>query len=189
MCKKTKKLLMLLTSVFSLCLLVSMSAYASDKCSHTFKDEIDYLDETCTTDGYYEWECESCGDIGYVVFPALGHNYKDQWVEILPATCYDRGVLTNSCSRCHEDIYQVIDRIAHTDADIDGICDVCSFVISDNVSPDDAVNPDDTILPEEPDIDVSDNQEDDKVEDNIFSFLTELLNNLFDLLKNLFKIS
>lgn len=186
MCKRTKKYLMLLMSISVLCLIFSVSVAATDECEHVWTDELDFLAETCTGDGYYKWRCEDCGYIGYEILPALGHSYKDEWVEILPATCYDRGVLTNSCSRCHEDIYQVVDRTAHTDADIDGICDICSYVISDNVFPDDTVNPDDTILPEEPD--GSGNQEDKKVEDNIFSFLTELLNSLFDFLKDLFKI-
>ena len=204
---------MLVMSLVALCLTISMSASASDECPHPryaweklecnddfckwicekcgyitdecphpsyAEEELDYGEETCTVDGFYKWLCEECGYVGYKVYPALGHNYKDEWTEILPATCYDRGVLTNRCSRCHENIYKAIDIIEHTDADADGICDVCSFAISAKDSPAD------TTTPEVPDI--SDNQEEVKGETNIFSFLTELLNNLFSFLRDLFKI-
>ena len=54
---------------------------------------------TCTTAGFYSWNCSHCGYKDSGTTPALGHNYGS-YVETSAPTCTSAGVETATCSRC-----------------------------------------------------------------------------------------
>lgn len=143
---------------------------------------------TCEEDGYINWFCMSCSYGRYTEnLPALGHDYSGEWVEVLPATCYDRGVKINQCTRCSVIASEVIDRLPHTDADADAICDECSTLLSATVTPE---NPDTPDAPDDPDTsEIPETPEQPKEEANIFSFLTHFLTSLLDFFSKLFKLN
>lgn len=143
---------------------------------------------TCEEDGFISWYCMNCNYGRYTeILPALGHDYSGEWVELLPATCYDRGVKINQCTRCNAIASEVIDRTAHTDADANAICDECSTLLSVTVTPE---NPDTPDAPDDPDTPgTPETPEQPKEEANIFSFLTQFLTNLLDFFSKLFKLN
>lgn len=81
---------------------------------------------TCLDDGVATYTCAyGCGTTYDEVLPALGHSYPANWVVILPATCSDRGTSIKICRACSGVVSQVMPKLAHTDANNDGVCDTC----------------------------------------------------------------
>jgi len=145
-----------------------------------------YNDATCTKDGTKYSYCTVCdydnGDEPVIdEGSALGHDFSGEWMILLSPTCYDRGVQIKHCLRCTEITAEELARTAHTDNDGDSKCDECLDSLSGATIPD---------TPDEPDTpDTPDTPEVSKAEANIFSFLTEFLNNLLDFFRKLFGIA
>ena len=153
-------------------------------------------DATCTKDGTKQAWCNECldGSWGQLKInapdegTALGHDHSGDWTVLLPATCSDRGVQIKNCQRClNAIISEAIPATEHVDADDNKVCDECNAKLADTTVPDDT-NPDEgtTDTPETPDEPTE--PEEPKKEANVFSFLTEFLNNIIDFFKKLFKL-
>lgn len=152
-------------------------------------------DATCIKDGTKTSHCSECPEFEYNSSEtvtdegtALGHDHSGEWTVLLPATCTDRGVQIKNCQRClNAIISEAIPAKEHVDADDNKVCDECSTKLSDTTVPDDT-NPDEgtTDTPETPDEPTE--PEEPKREANVFSFLTEFLNNIIDFFKKLFKL-
>ncbi len=76
----------------------SSSSSGSGECNHTYWIE-DWLDPTCTTDGYDEYMCEHCLDTYRDIVPATGHNAGD-WVVVKEATASEDGLRCKYCTEC-----------------------------------------------------------------------------------------
>ena len=151
-------------------------------------------DATCTKDATKTAYCGMCHEGFFnkletvpVEGTALGHNYNEEWTVLLPATCTDRGVQITTCTRCSDIKSEILPATGHTDNNNDNICDECNAKLSDATVPDDT-NPDEgtTDTPETPDEPTE--PEEPKKEANVFSFLTDFLNNIIDFFKKLFKL-
>lgn len=79
---------------------------------------------TCTESGEKSVSCMDCTYSSVVVIPAKGHTYSE-WVELLPATCSERGLNIKICKDCNDIQRQIIPKLAHIDADGNGVCDSC----------------------------------------------------------------
>ena len=78
---------------------------------------------TCEENGTKLYTCTECGETYTEELPALGHDYIEH--EAKAATCTEIGWNAyRTCSRCDYSDYLEIPP-AHTDADSDGICDIC----------------------------------------------------------------
>jgi hypothetical protein len=83
---------------------------------------------TCLEDGVATYICSyGCGTTYDETLPALGHSYPAVWVELLPATCSERGLSVKICSVCSDLQRQILPKLSHTDSNSDGICDECGF--------------------------------------------------------------
>ena len=134
-------------------------------CSYSFAEAIPanghtyYWDTiknaTCTTEGLKEKRCEECGvTFATEVIPVNGHTYSE-WFELLPATCSERGLNIKICDDCNDIQRQIIPKIAHIDADGNGVCDNCESTYKSDAA--------DT--PEEPDIPEPDTPDEPDVPD------------------------
>ncbi len=143
-------------------------------------------DATCTEDGTKHEFCTRCEDYGETVVDegsALGHNYTEAKT-LTKQTCTQDGISVRICKRCfdldtvNEPAYE------HYDDNDDGKCDECKVVLdnSDTSVPDTDTS-EDKKEPEEPE-----QPEEPKEESNVFSFLTDLLNNILDFFKKLLGI-
>ena len=83
---------------------------------------------TCLDDGLATYTCSyGCGKTYDEVIPALGHSYPAVWIELLPATCTERGLSVKICSVCSDLQRQILPKLAHADNDGDGACDECGY--------------------------------------------------------------
>ena len=83
---------------------------------------------TCLDDGLATYTCSyGCGTSYDETLPALGHSYPAVWIELLPATCTERGLSVKICSVCSDLQRQILPKLAHADNDGDGACDECGY--------------------------------------------------------------
>ena len=102
---------------------------------------------TCTDEGENKKWCMECNMVSErKSIPAKGHTYSD-WVELLPATCSERGLNINICNDCNDIQRQILPKLAHIDADGNGVCDTCE----NTDTPDEPDIPDVPDTPNEPD--------------------------------------
>ena len=123
-----------------------------------------YVEPTCTEDGLSVGKvCETCKEvfIPAQVIPAKGHRLSN-WIVTSEATCEANGKKIKICA-CGLVEEEIIEAIGHTDSDDNGKCDTCSASLREET--------------EQP-----------KQESNVFSFLTEFLNNILDFFRKLFGI-
>ncbi|MBQ7687658.1 MAG: peptidoglycan-binding protein [Clostridia bacterium] len=100
--------------------------------AHRFR--ITVTEPTCTEGGYTSYACMICR-YGYAAdeTEALGHAYG---IRITPPTCTEGGITTYKCVRCGDTYMKdPIDPPGHTDADGDGVCDLCSQYIGLEIEP------------------------------------------------------
>ena len=108
---------------------------------------------TCTESGEKSVSCMDCTYSAVVVLPAKGHTYSE-WVELLPATCSERGLNIKICNDCNDIQRQIIPKLAHIDADGNGVCDTCENTDTPDVpdTPDEPDTPNVPDTPNEPDV-------------------------------------
>lgn len=80
---------------------------------------------TCTTPGEKVEKCSVCGMTITTSIAALGHDWSGEWVQTKAPSCTEEGVETLTCKRCDATQTRSLKKIAHTDANGDGECDVC----------------------------------------------------------------
>ena len=130
------------------------------ECSYSYVEEIPatghyfYWDiiksATCTTTGERKKHCEECNYSSEIeIIPAKGHTYSE-WFELLPATCSERGLNIKICDDCNDIQRQIIPKLAHVDADGNGVCDNCDTDTPEE--PDAPEEPDTPEVPDTPDI-------------------------------------
>ena len=109
---------------------------------------------TCTDEGENKKWCMECNMVSErKSIPAKGHTYS-AWVELLPATCSERGLNIKICNDCNDIQRQIIPKLAHIDADGNGVCDTCENTDTPDVpdTPDEPDTPDVPDTPNEPDV-------------------------------------
>ena len=98
--------------------------------AHALTVDVPALAPTCAEDGYTAHNVCACGakDENYEVIPATKDHQFDEnafFVGLAP-TCTEKGMWAGYCLGCGKGFYVAyIDALGHTDADEDGICDVC----------------------------------------------------------------
>ena len=97
---------------------------------HKYETAVEALDPTCAEDGYTAHNVCACGakDENYEVIPATeDHKFDENALFVgLAPTCTEKGMWAGYCLGCGKGFYVAyIDALGHTDADEDGICDVC----------------------------------------------------------------
>ncbi len=123
-----------------------------------------YVEATCTEAGLSVGKkCSVCGEvfIPAQIIPAKGHKFSS-WIVTSEATCNANGKRIKLCS-CGLTEEEIIPATGHADADADGKCNNCFVSLTEDT--------------EQP-----------KNEANVFSFLTEFLNNIIDFFRKLFGI-
>lgn len=110
-------------------------------------------DPTCTESGEKYIHCMACSYSFVEIMPVKGHTYSE-WVELLPATCNERGLNIKICNDCNDIQRQIIPKLAHIDADGNGVCDTCENIDTPDVpdTPDEPDTPDVPDTPNEPDV-------------------------------------
>ena len=102
--------------------------------NHDYSVEVEAKDPTCVDAGCNAHHACECGAKGedYVEIPASEEYHNDltePWVYAEP-TCTENGVYAIGCYTCGQAwVYDYIDALGHTDADEDGICDVCKATL------------------------------------------------------------
>ena len=133
----------------------------------------------------YEVACDVCDyrDRLFIEGTSTDHKYND-WVIVSEISCTYPGISVRACKRCADIESKTEASYGHFDNDEDGKCDECKVVlgISEIVTPDDST-------PETPDEPTPDIPAEPEKEENVFSFLTDFLNNLLDFLRKLFGIA
>ncbi len=93
---------------------------------HNFATK-EYVGVSCTVAEHYLLTCSDCGatEIEKILGgqPYTGHSLK---LVSAPETCADAAVEIRECTKCDFVSEKAVDAIACTDADADGICDVCT---------------------------------------------------------------
>ena len=130
--------------------------YSCTECGYTYREYIEAIGHkgeevkvvlpTCTNKGYTKYKCSACGETYYDDYvDAIGHSgYKITTVE---ATCTNNGYTEYECTTCG-DTYRNDFVYAQGHNYVDGICNKCGKVISNNSNLDDydyALLPDWTI--------------------------------------------
>ncbi len=106
-------------------------------CSHLWNDGVVTAEADCTTDGVKTYTCTLCGETKTETISATGHSWNDGEITTA-ATCTSAGVRTYTCTVCGETKTETITKTGHTDADSDGVCDVCQTAIDSNGSSSDS---------------------------------------------------
>ncbi len=93
--------------------------YTCSRCNDTHEETVkalghdfiyDEKEATCTEDGYKNGKCSRCEETTETVYPALGHTTKGEWkVEKDPGYLW-KGIETQVCSVCGENVYREIPR-------------------------------------------------------------------------------
>ena len=99
---------------------------------HVFR--ITVTEPTCTEGGYTTYACTICR-YGYSAdeTEALGHAYA---IRITPPTCTEGGITTYRCVRCGDTFTKnPTEPLGHSDADGDGVCDICGVMIGLEIEP------------------------------------------------------
>ncbi|MBR2836445.1 MAG: hypothetical protein IKE43_12155 [Coriobacteriales bacterium] len=68
---------------------------------------IEWVDQTCTTDGYITYQCNICGDTYTDIYPATGHNWEREGGS--PASCTEPGFKAWVCTYCYESYFEYLD--------------------------------------------------------------------------------
>ena len=107
------------------------------RCGDTDTRSVDKIDHdyvrtevspTCIDDGLATYTCSyGCGTTYDETLPALGHSYPANWTILMKSTCTERGLSVKICKACTEIMSQTLPKLAHEDANNDGICDECGF--------------------------------------------------------------
>ena len=127
---------------------------------HQHEYEVETLEATCTTDGYYKFTCKTCGHIETVINKAQGHNF-DAYRDRVAPTCTSEGVKFRRCLTCGYEETEIIPAHDHEfsencvfDANkhwhycvtcgvisdeashlfVDNVCSVCNFTKSNKSS-------------------------------------------------------
>ena len=87
--------------------LIMYALYLSDPCDHVF-DEGEWVDPTCTENGYNLHTCQSCGaHMKTDVVEPLGH-VEGEWITVTPPTEESEGLTQLHCANCDEVIKEGI---------------------------------------------------------------------------------
>ena len=78
---------------------------------HMYYAEVD--DPWCTYDGTAWWTCVYCGDTYEERLPALGHDFRNDWTEMYPASCETSGLQIRFCHRCQQEETREIPALGH----------------------------------------------------------------------------
>lgn len=107
-------------------------------CSKTLSEEHNWSDARvvikevgCFEDGAEAIVCLDCGEIKpgtKVAIVTTGHNYTEDWKEILAPTCDQAGVRIRICKRCYDVLSETLSKTEHKDKNSDGKCDECGYV-------------------------------------------------------------
>ena len=110
--KMLKKLYLVLTVVFLICMaLSSCGLFGKKECEHSYTEKV--VAPTCTAEGYTEHTCSECGDT-YKDVPTqkVAHPYKQ--VTVSP-TCTAEGYTEHTCTVCGDSYKDTtVAKISHT---------------------------------------------------------------------------
>lgn len=79
---------------------------------HFYFAEVD--EPWCLKDGTCWWQCVYCGDTYSEYLPALGHDFRDDWITQYEATCTSDGLQIRFCHRCQQEETRVIPALGHS---------------------------------------------------------------------------
>lgn len=106
---------------------------------------------SCDTDGAEAIICTDCGEIKHetkTAIPAMGHDYTEEWNQILSPSCEQNGIRIKICKNCYNVITETLLKTEHVDANTDSKCDYCGYITS--VEKDGYENNDTLLIPETP---------------------------------------
>ncbi len=170
---------------------------------HKFPTEWSTITEaTCSQNGIAIRVCKQCSVFEYTVTPAYGHfdddgdkfcddckvvialpeqdetpedththSFPIEWSVLSEATCSQSGIAIRVCEGCSVYEYDTVPAFGHNDADGDKLCDSCKVALG---------------LPEIPSTPEAPSQ---NTSTSAFAFLTDLINQLMDLIKKAFNIA
>lgn len=129
MVKLKKSLAVFLTVILSV---IAFSSVSGASVSEEECNEPQYFTSvvlpSCTEQGYTLHVCRVCGYSYRDTYVAsLGGHDFGEWYTVSEATCTSSGLLRRDCARigCTGSETKTIPVVPHTDADENGLCDVC----------------------------------------------------------------
>lgn len=95
---------------------------------HTFIN-VEEKEADCVNGGYFKAECEVCLEKINITYPATGHSFTV--VSSKAPTCTEDGFEDGLCSVCNTAQTVILSATGHSDADSDGVCDICKADLSE----------------------------------------------------------
>ena len=108
----------------SVCKTVIKEQTTIEVTAHTYVDTV--VPPTCTAGGYTAHTCSVCnGFFKDSETAPLGHK-TGEWTQTKAPTCTEEGQQIKKCLRCDYTETGTLQKLPHTDADNDGVCDDCN---------------------------------------------------------------
>lgn len=108
----------------SVCKTVIKEQTTIEVTAHTYVDTV--VPPTCTAGGYTAHKCSVCnGFFKDSETAPLGHK-TGEWTQTKAPTCTEEGQQIKKCLRCDYTETGTLQKLPHTDADKDGVCDDCN---------------------------------------------------------------